>query len=249
MSIANKIKLKVVKGISAFLKTNIGEGNIEVVDSAQIKGSYFNDKCKIGSNTQINDSVFKGKVSIGNNCRINQVSFGGKVTVNDYTSLWGPNLSIVASTDYPVNIGKFCSVAKNVVIQSYNHNHKKITTYFIGQHIFKEKWSNERIGKGDGINIKNDVWIGASALILAGVTVGHGAIIAANSVVTKSVPPYAIVAGTPAKIIGYRFSEEVINKLLETEWWNWEIEKIKQHKNLFESEHDDASMLALLNNQ
>ena len=77
------------------------------------------------------------------------------------------------------------------------------------------------------ISIGHDVWIGARAIILDGVNVGHGAIIAANSVVTKDVSPYAIVAGVPAKMIKYRFSEDKIEQLLTSSWWNWSLEDIK----------------------
>jgi virginiamycin A acetyltransferase len=74
--------------------------------------------------------------------------------------------------------------------------------------------------------IGNDVWVGYKATIMSGVTIGDGAIIAAHSVVTKDVEPYAIVGGNPAKLIKKRFSEERIQQLLEMAWWNWDIEKI-----------------------
>ena len=76
------------------------------------------------------------------------------------------------------------------------------------------------------VTVGNDVWIGARAIIMDGIKIGDGAIIGANSVVTKDVPPYAIVAGCPAKLIRYRFSEDVINKLLELCWWDYPKEFI-----------------------
>jgi virginiamycin A acetyltransferase len=82
--------------------------------------------------------------------------------------------------------------------------------------------------KGDTI-IGNDVWIGYKALIMAGVKVGDGAIIAAKSVVTKKVPPYTIVGGNPSKIIRKRFDDSVIEKLLQIKWWNWDKEKITRN--------------------
>lgn len=87
-----------------------------------------------------------------------------------------------------------------------------------------EAWDN----KGD-IIIGNDVWIGYEAVILAGVTVGDGAIIGARAVVTKDVPPYTIVGGVPAKTIRKRFSDDVISKLLKMKWWDWPEETIKRH--------------------
>jgi virginiamycin A acetyltransferase len=82
--------------------------------------------------------------------------------------------------------------------------------------------------KGD-TEIANDVWIGYEAIIMPGVKIGDGAIIAAKSAVTKDVPPYTIVGGNPAKIIRLRFSDEIIEVLLEIAWWNWDLEKITRN--------------------
>ena len=85
-------------------------------------------------------------------------------------------------------------------------------------------WDN----KGN-IVVGNDVWIGYEAVILAGVTIGDGAIIGTRAVVTKDVPPYTIVGGVPAKPIRRRFPEETAEKLLELQWWNWSRERIAEH--------------------
>lgn len=119
----------------------------------------------------------------------------------------------------------------------YNHHgggeHRPdwVTTYpFSGlPQIFE--WARGIIGhpksKGPTI-IGNDVWIGQFSLILSGVTVGDGAVIGAKAVVTKDVPPYAIVAGNPARLIRYRFSQEQIKQLLEIKWWNWDLATIQK---------------------
>ena len=83
--------------------------------------------------------------------------------------------------------------------------------------------------------IGNDVWIGDQCFIKAGVKVGDGAVIGAHAVVTHDVPPYAIVAGNPAKILRYRFSEEEISALLQTKWWEWSDEEIKKNRSKFSS--------------
>ena len=82
--------------------------------------------------------------------------------------------------------------------------------------------------KGD-ITIENDVWIGANSTIMSGIKIGNGAIVAAGSTVTKDVPSYAIVAGNPAKVVKYRFTEEQIEKLLSIAWWDWDEQKIKDN--------------------
>lgn len=81
--------------------------------------------------------------------------------------------------------------------------------------------------------IGNDCWIGYKSSIISGVTIGDGAVVLAKALVTKDVPPYAIVGGVPAKIIGYRYTQDQINKLLAIKWWNWPLNKIKENSNLF----------------
>ena len=132
-----------------------------------------------------------------------------------------------------LTIGKFCMIASNVkfIMNGANHLTNSLTTYPFA--IFGNGWENAMEGKsypqkGD-INIGNDVWIGYNATIMAGVNIGDGAIIAANSTVTKDVEPYTIVGGNPAKEIKKRFSQHVITKLLELKWWNWDIEKITEN--------------------
>ena len=130
-------------------------------------------------------------------------------------------------------IGKFCMVASGVkfIMNGANHLTSGLSTYPFS--IFGNGWENAMENKsfpnkGDLI-IGNDVWIGHNATLMAGITVGDGAIIATNSTVVKDVPPYAIVGGNPANVIRHRFSEETISKLLEIKWWDWDIEKITKN--------------------
>ena len=129
---------------------------------------------------------------------------------------------------YPVNhdrllIGKFCSIAcgAKFLFNSANHALGSLSTYPFP--IFYDAWDN----KGD-IALGNDVWIGYEAVILAGVTIGDGAIIGARAVVTRDVPPYAIVGGVPARLIRRRFDDATIEALLDLRWWDWEPERIRQ---------------------
>lgn len=140
---------------------------------------------------------------------------------------------------YPINherliIGKFCSIAcgTKFLFNSANHTLKSLSTYTFP--LFYEDWNLEKSNittawdnKGD-IIIGNDVWIGYKAIIMAGVHVGNGAIIAAHAVVTKDVQPYTIVGGVPARFIRKRFNEEIIQELEKLKWWNWPIEKIRR---------------------
>ena len=141
---------------------------------------------------------------------------------------------------YPINgdkliIGKFCSIAwgAKFMFTSGNHTLKSLSNYTFP--IFFDEWQLDKKNitsawdnKGD-IIIGNDVWIGYEAVIMSGVKIGDGAIIGTRALVTKDVPPYAIVGGVPAKIIRKRFDEQTIEKLLKIKWWDWDKEKIKKH--------------------
>lgn len=228
-------------GNSKIIDSELKE-KITIEENVRIINSYINSKAIIGKNTLVEHSNLSGVIRIGSDCKIHKCNIDGIFTINNFTSLWGPNINIISNNENPIEIGKFCSVARNVTMQSYNHNHRKITTFFIGKNVFGENWENELAGKGTTV-IKNDVWIGANCVILGGVTIGNGALIAASSVVNKDVPDYAIVAGSPAKIIGYRFDDVIIKKLLEIKWWDWEIDKILKEKNIFKNQYVQNELL------
>lgn len=125
-------------------------------------------------------------------------------------------------------LGNYCSIAQNVsFILDADHNTKTISTF-----PFKvaclQNVKNEAISKGD-IVVKDDVWIGYGSIILSGVHIGQGAVIAAGSVVSHDVPPYAIVGGVPARLIKYRFSEEMIKKLIKFDFKNLSDESIRHN--------------------
>ena len=130
-------------------------------------------------------------------------------------------------------IGKFCMIASGVsfIMNGANHLTDSISSYPFA--IFGHDWENAMDGKtyptkGDTI-IGNDVWIGHNVTIMPGIQIGDGVIVATNSTVTKNVEPYSIMGGNPAKLIKKRFSEQQIKWLLDTQWWNWDIEKITKN--------------------
>jgi len=134
------------------------------------------------------------------------------------------------------SIGRFCSIAYGVKIGLGHHPVDWVSTHhfaydkkygFINESRDFEDHSRQRCIIG------NDVWIGGNSIILAGVKVGDGAIVGANSLVTKDVEPYSIVFGTPAKFHRYRFDEKIREELLKIQWWNWEDSKIIKNVDLF----------------
>lgn len=136
-----------------------------------------------------------------------------------------------------VEIGAYCSIADGVTIYSgAEHHHEWVSSYNFSA---KFKCKNCETTKGNVI-IGNDVWIADGVLILSGVKIGDGAVIAARAVVTKDIKPYEIVGGNPAKHIKFRFKEEQIKKLLSIQWWNWPIEKIENNFDLILNNNIDV---------
>jgi virginiamycin A acetyltransferase len=143
-------------------------------------------------------------------------------------------------------IGKFCMIASGATFIMNGGNHLTEATSAYPFAIFGGAWQHAMDGKtypskGDTV-IGNDVWIGHDATIMPGVHIGDGAIIATKAVVTKDVEPYSIVGGNPAKPIKKRFSEEIIARLLELKWWDWDMEKITKNVYLLTGDSLDDIM-------
>ncbi|EKQ57267.1 MULTISPECIES: CatB-related O-acetyltransferase [unclassified Clostridium] len=156
--------------------------------------------------------------------------------VNDPTKFQNNNVLY----HFPVNsekliIGKYCSIACGAKFMFTSGNHKMASLSTYPFPIFYKEWELNSADITDAwdnngdIIIGNDVWIGYEAVIMQGVQIGDGAIIGTRAVVTKDVAPYTIVGGTPAKEIRKRFSEEVIAKLVDLKWWNWDDEKVQKN--------------------
>ena len=151
-----------------------------------------------------------------------------------------PYIISMAHTDRVI-IGKFCAISHGVILIPNNghippleYREYRVSNYpvaSLSRHGWLQKYALTE--KRNFIIIGNDVWIGANAIILPGVTVGDGAIIGAGAVVTRDVPPYAIMVGVPAKILKYRYTKDDIKKLLKIAWWNWSSEKIARNVDYF----------------
>ena len=164
-------------------------------------------------NCQIDSTA---KVGTGSNC-IN-------VKMGRY-SYMGKNNS-VSNTQ----IGAFCSIASYCAIGGNGHDPSLFTTspvFFEGGNVFHRNFAKLKTPVLDEVVIGNDVWIGEGVFIKSGVTIGNGAVIGAHSVVTKNVPDYSIMAGSPAKLIRMRFPDDKISLLQETRWWEWPDEDLK----------------------
>ncbi|WP_175454739.1 CatB-related O-acetyltransferase [Lutibacter oricola] len=183
-----------------------------------------------------NQTVLKGKNIIYSNAKIKNAHVG-------LASYIGPKTNI----NYTY-VGRFCSIGPRVrVIQGMHPSKKFVSTHpsffsidkqcgftFVSETIFEEyKYSEKQ--KEYYVDIGSDVWIGGDATILAGVSIGHGAIIASNSNIVKSIPPYEIWGGNPARFIRKRFTDEEIERLLEVRWWDKSFTQIELDSIKFEN--------------
>lgn len=195
--------------------------------------SLVTDFSIVAPTARISRSKLYAAVEVGDQAALDDCNIGGhaRVRIGERSILTGP-VRIIAEMN-PVSIGKFCSLAPNVIVWEPLHDMERLSSSYILANLFGEGWDRDLTSKGP-IVIGNDVWIGARATVLSGVTIGDGSVIGAGSVVTVDVPPYAIVAGVPARILGYRFDEPMRSRLLELKWWEWSEDKIRRNRQLFD---------------
>lgn len=181
-------------------------------------------------------------------CFLKNILSSSNITVGDYTyyddfeSVENFKKNVKYHFDFTGDkliIGKFCQIASGVefIMNGGNHLVDAVSTFPFS--IFGNGWEGAMEGKTfpnkGNTEIGNDVWIGYRSLIMPGVRIGDGAIIATASLVTKDIPPYAIAGGNPARIIRKRFDDNTIEKLLKIEWWNWDVVKITKYVNILTS--------------
>lgn len=187
----------------------------------------FNHAVSLGAMVD-NLSVIDDKAKINRKTKVFNSSIGAYSYLSKHSSL------VYAS------VGKFCSIGPNSAIGLGHHTLNNLST----SPLFTEKhnatghsWTDKQdVYPYKKVTVGNDVWIGSRVMVVGGVTIGDGAVIAAGAVVTKDVPPYAVVGGVPAKVIKYRFSEDVIKYLEELQWWNLPEPRLKEHLELFQKE-------------
>jgi len=198
---------------------------------ARTKG--FSASCRVEKKCMVRNVKMEDYCHIGKNCIVfsSELGFGSGISRD----------SIIDNT----RLGRYTTLGPDVKIVTGQHPTKKIASThpafyssraqmgftYVKQTIFNETRKADDHFK---VVIGNDVWIGSYTRIMEGVTIGDGAIVAAGAVVTKDVPPYAIVGGVPAKIIRYRFDEDTISKLLELKWWEKNQSWIQNHAEYFE---------------
>lgn len=184
----------------------------------------------IAFSARVEYSVISPKAKVWEHCKVFHSSLA------DYSYV-GKHSSLVHA-----EVGKFCSIASDALIGMGTHTLNKISTSSVfteAKNGTGQKWvSKTEVEPFRKVKVGNDVWIGTRAMVMGGVTIGDGAVVGAGAVVTKDVPPFAIVGGVPAKIIRYRLPEEVIDEVLKHEWWNLPDEQLKEDIQLFQKDVD-----------
>lgn len=197
--------------------------------------------CAVSSVALVDNlSIIDRKAKICRHTKVFNSSIGAYSYLSKHSSL------VYAS------VGKFCSIGPNSAIGLGHHTLNNLST----SPLFTEKynatghtWTDKHdVYPYKKVIVGNDVWIGSRVMVVGGVTIGNGAVLAAGAVVTKDVPPYAVVGGVPAKVIRYRFSEDIVKFLEELEWWNLPESELKEHIELFQKEEvkiDDLKRLKI----
>ncbi|MFE8048555.1 DapH/DapD/GlmU-related protein [Brenneria goodwinii] len=206
---------------------------------AKIKGSLIGNYCSVGEFSRVYESSFSDYVRIDRNNFIRNSYIGLCTYTGQFTTIMN------------CSIGNFCSISWGVTIGPGEHDYHRVTSHdFLYNPIYGIKPNTEikevydRFEKP--LHIGNDVWIGTNVSVLRGISIGDGAVVGANSVVVHDVPPYAIVAGCPARVIKYRFNEEQIKSLIDIAWWNLPINVIKDNFSVFSSIDIDLVIKGLM---
>ena len=221
-----------------YLKYRIAHPNTKISFGARIsEGSKIGKNVNIGTNSTIIDSILSDSVIIYPGCNISKCLLEKNASVYPGSSLYEVNLgrfsyvgrdSVVGRTRF----GSFCSCGPSLLVGSGDHP----SDYISSSPLFYSTLKQCGISFADRdyfdelkeTIIGNDVWIGARVFIKDGVNIGHGAIIGAGAVVVDDVPDYAVIGGVPARIIRFRFSDEIISQLLDIKWWDWSDEHLQK---------------------
>jgi virginiamycin A acetyltransferase len=156
-----------------------------------------------------------------------------RVTIGKYTYGIERSTIPILTARTRICVGKYCSIAPGVVFVVGRHRIESVSSYPFKAFFVEGGKPDNELPPNESITIGNDVWIGSRSLIVASVTIGHGAVVAAGAVVVEDVPPYAIVGGVPAKIIKMRFDADTARELLALAWWDWREEQIRDNLDLF----------------
>lgn len=201
------------------------------IDSVRYRLRYGNKHVRLEPFVNLYNVSFGSYVNVAHHAQISNSAIGKRSSIGRYTKIKN------------AEIGRYCSISWDITIGATFHPLDHLTS-----HAF---WYKKKFGLCEEdlefdfrtTRIGNDVWIGCNAVIMPGVTIGNGAVIGAGSIVTKDIPPYAICAGNPAKILRFRFDDDEIELIESLAWWNWDDKKLKENILLFRRPLDEIEMV------
>ncbi len=202
-----------------WLATRLHDGQLSIAPSARLTPGC----------------LLRGNVTLAPKTRVSRgCLLTGEVAVGRGTNL-EPECELVGD----VTLGRYNAIGRECTFQEPNHETSRPS---IQRRLYERLLESELPTTSKGpITVGSDVWMGAGVTVLSGVSIGHGAVVGAGAVVTDDVEPYAIVAGVPAERIGWRFSREIRERLLEVAWWTWDEATIRANQAFFERDLTDPS--------
>lgn len=216
---------------------------LKIASSADVRDSQLGQDVRIWRDAQVLHSDLGSHASVGDFAIVRESKLGSFAEIGRRNTV---DHAVIGQSTYTgefciikyCEIGKYCAVSWNVSIGGANHDLRHLCSTPLFRVMQERPAETYASFTEEPLQIGNDVWVGAGAHILRNVTVGDGAVIAANAVVTHDVAPYAIVAGVPAKQIGQRFSDEIVEELLKLRWWDEPVERLQTAKELFGKQVD-----------
>lgn len=182
-------------------------------------GVKIGPRCEVSGDVRLADHVRVGEHAVLNG----EIDIGRRSNLNGYNELHGK-----------VDVGRYCAIAPRATFRQHNHvTHNPSLQGAFYRDVLDDQLSSTADGP---IEIGNDVWLGARAMVLSGVTIGDGAVVGAGSIVTSDVEPYSVVAGVPATHKKWRFRESIREELLDLEWWNWSEADMKSNEAFFRTD-------------
>lgn len=224
-----------------------------IAEDADVQNSDIGEYVKVFQGASIRDSALGISTIVGNDATVLRSSLGSNVSINrrnfiNDSKVGDRTYTGISTCIHKATVGKYCCIAGGVDIGGADHGYSHASSYPLERlaNVSPNSAGANRF-EGDGsCELGNDVWIGSGAIVLGKVCVGDGAVIGAGAVVTKDLPAYSIAVGIPARVVGYRFSEDHISRLEAIRWWDWPEDLVLAHAaELMGSELDDRLLCHL----
>jgi len=197
---------------------------IDFLNNEKTNDFIFENNIKLATLAKIMNSSVPGNLFLGMSSCINRCVLGKYIGVAYFSYLADLETGSYSTFGSRISIGAFSHPTDGLTIHEVGYRNT-IASY--GETVYKNDAEDYLLSRSVKTIIGNDVWVGDNSVVIKGINIGDGAVVAAGSVVTKDVAPYSIVAGNPARLIRKRFNDNVIERLLRSKWWEYSMEELK----------------------